>query len=165
MAGSGGAKWVGSGGLYGNFVKGESLSGTLTPDREGHEQPMLNSSDQRDRKRDDHDEERPRPAHEEKKKSKKQRPRERVTEDFRQTDRYFIEGDQDRVKEGDDDSRWQRKLERKQRKEQRRQKKTQQKARKLLDSAQDDGISLIKTKKKKKQKKKEELGHDTMRAG
>ncbi|KAL2039280.1 hypothetical protein N7G274_007948 [Stereocaulon virgatum] len=32
MAGRGGAKWGGGKGLYGHFVRGESLSGTLTPE-------------------------------------------------------------------------------------------------------------------------------------
>ena len=32
MVGIGGAKWVGQSGLYSNFVRGESLSGTLTPE-------------------------------------------------------------------------------------------------------------------------------------
>lgn len=34
MVGKGGAKWVGQRGLYSNFVKGKSLSGTLTPQEE-----------------------------------------------------------------------------------------------------------------------------------
>ena len=35
MAGRGGGKWVGGKGLYGHFVRGESLSGTLTPEEGG----------------------------------------------------------------------------------------------------------------------------------
>jgi len=34
MVGKGGAKWVGQRGLYSNFVRGEILSGTLTPEEE-----------------------------------------------------------------------------------------------------------------------------------
>ncbi|KAH8793483.1 hypothetical protein BGZ57DRAFT_750026 [Hyaloscypha finlandica] len=41
MVAKGGAKWVGSkGGLYASFVRGESLSGTITPEsNEGSEEP------------------------------------------------------------------------------------------------------------------------------
>ncbi len=36
MVAKGGAKWVGSGGgLYASFIRGEPLSGTLTPESEG----------------------------------------------------------------------------------------------------------------------------------
>ena len=41
-----GAKWVAQGGLYSNFVRGESLSGTLTPD----ERFMANKDDQNESK-------------------------------------------------------------------------------------------------------------------
>ena len=34
MVGTGGPKWVGQGSLYSNFVRGESLSGTLTPEKD-----------------------------------------------------------------------------------------------------------------------------------
>ena len=35
MVGRAGARWVGQSGLYSNFVRGESLSGTLTPEERG----------------------------------------------------------------------------------------------------------------------------------
>lgn len=52
MAGAHGARWVGQRGLYGNFVRGEGLGGTLTPEDEADV-----SSDSRKRKRAQEDEE------------------------------------------------------------------------------------------------------------
>ena len=53
MVGIGGAKWVGQVGLYSNFVRGESLSGTLTPEEKNdlhiHLQPEDTKSHDEDR--------------------------------------------------------------------------------------------------------------------
>lgn len=46
MVGIGGAKWVGQVGLYSNFVRGESLSGTLTPEEKNHRDTQLQPEDQ-----------------------------------------------------------------------------------------------------------------------
>lgn len=55
MVGIGGAKWVGQGGLYSNFVRGESLSGTLTPEEKDHREVQSQSEDQRNRKKSSND--------------------------------------------------------------------------------------------------------------
>ena len=46
----GGAKWVGQGGLYGNFVRGESLDGTLTPEKKDQRETQSQSRDLRNGK-------------------------------------------------------------------------------------------------------------------
>lgn len=48
--GIGGAKWVGHGALYSNFVRGESLCGTLTYEEKDHWETQSQSEDQRKRK-------------------------------------------------------------------------------------------------------------------
>lgn len=47
MVGIGGAKWVGQSGLYSNFVRGESLSGTLTPKEKNQQDTQSQSEDQK----------------------------------------------------------------------------------------------------------------------
>lgn len=49
MVGIGGAKWVGQSGLYSNFVRGESLSGTLTPEEKNHQDTHSQSEVQKRR--------------------------------------------------------------------------------------------------------------------
>ena len=51
IAGIGGAKCVGQGGLYSNFVRGESLSGTLKPEEKDHPEVLPLSENQRRQKR------------------------------------------------------------------------------------------------------------------
>ena len=46
MVGIGGAHWVGQVGLYSNFVRGESLSGTLTPKEKNHRDTQSQPEDQ-----------------------------------------------------------------------------------------------------------------------
>lgn len=50
MVGIGRAKWVGQGGLYSNFVRGESLSGTLTLKEKDHRETQSQSKDRGKRK-------------------------------------------------------------------------------------------------------------------
>lgn len=50
MMGTRGAKWVGQSGLYSNFVRGESLSGTLSPKEKDHRETQSQSEDQGKRK-------------------------------------------------------------------------------------------------------------------
>ena len=47
VAGNGGAKWVGQRGLYRNFVRGESLSGTLTSEEKNDRETQSQSEDQK----------------------------------------------------------------------------------------------------------------------
>lgn len=49
MVGIGGAKWVGQVGLYSNFVRGESLSGTLTPEEKNRRDIQSQPEDQQRR--------------------------------------------------------------------------------------------------------------------
>lgn len=55
MVGIGGAKWVGQGGLYSNFVRGKSLSGTLTPEEKDHRDTQSQSEAQGRRTRGSND--------------------------------------------------------------------------------------------------------------
>ena len=51
MVGIGGAKWAEQGGLYSNFVRGESLSGSPKLEEKGHRETHSQSEDQRKRMR------------------------------------------------------------------------------------------------------------------
>ena len=55
MKGGGGAKWIGQRGLYGNFVKGESLIGTLKSGEKDHAETTPQSKDKVKQMRDDDD--------------------------------------------------------------------------------------------------------------
>ena len=55
MVGIGGAKWVGQGGLYSNFVRGKGLSGTLRAEEKDHRETHSQSEDQRKQKRGSND--------------------------------------------------------------------------------------------------------------
>lgn len=78
MVGKGGAKWVGQRGLYSNFVRGECLGGTLTP----QEERKPDGNERNEEKRIDRDDE-PRysPSTNGKKKSKRPQQREETAED------------------------------------------------------------------------------------
>ena len=55
MVGIGGAKWVGQGGLYSNFVRGKSLSGTLTPGEKNYQETQSQSEDRGGREKGSND--------------------------------------------------------------------------------------------------------------
>ena len=79
-AGIGGAKRIGRGNLYSNFVRGESLSGTLMPKEKGHPETQPQSEDYRKQKRGCSDADLPVPVQKGVESSqKKRRRRERAT--------------------------------------------------------------------------------------
>ena len=71
--GIGGAKETGQGGLYSNFVRGESLQGTLSPQEKDHREAQLHSKDQRKQKRGSDNADLPTAAPNDFKRSKKRR--------------------------------------------------------------------------------------------
>ncbi|CAD6592246.1 MAG: hypothetical protein ASARMPRED_006131 [Alectoria sarmentosa] len=83
MIGIGGAKWVGQGGLYSNFVRGESLRGTLIPEEKDHRETLSQSGGQRKRKRGSNDVDITAAAAKDvKKNKKKRRQQEDISEDL-----------------------------------------------------------------------------------
>lgn len=73
MVGIRGAKGFGQGGLYSNFVRGESLSGTLTPEGRNHRETQSQSEDQTKRERGSNDVDLAAAAAKDVKKSKRKR--------------------------------------------------------------------------------------------
>ncbi len=71
--GIGGVKCAGQGGLYSNFVRGESLSGTLTPEGRNHRETQSQSEDQTKRERGSNDVDLAAAAAKDVKKSKRKR--------------------------------------------------------------------------------------------
>ena len=80
--GIGGANGIGTGNLYSNFVRGESLSGTLTPEEKGHPETQPQSEDYRKQKRGSSDADLPVPVQKGVESSKKQRRRKRATAEY-----------------------------------------------------------------------------------
>ena len=70
-----GAKRIGTGNLYSNFVRGESLSGTLMPEEKGHPETQPQSEDYRKQKRGSSDADLPVPVQKGIESSKKNRRR------------------------------------------------------------------------------------------
>lgn len=134
MVGIGGAKWVGQGGLYSNFVRGGSLSGTLTPEEKGHRNTQSQSEDQMRREGIGNDVDLSAAAAKDIKRSKrKRRQQEDVAEcsktvcvDANQQDpkKFWIKEDHQKPQERPKDT---------ESKEQRRQRKRDKKARRALE--------------------------------
>lgn len=135
MVGIGGAKWVGQGGLYSNFVRGESLSGTLTPEEKDHRETQSQSEDQRKRKRGSNDVDLTVAAAKDVKKSrKKRRQQEDTTKDPESVGANAVQQDLKTFGTEEEYREPQERPKGTETKEQRRQRKREKKARRALEA-------------------------------
>lgn len=144
MVGVGGAKWVGQGGLYSNFVRGESLNGTLTPEENDHRETQSQSEDQRKQERGSNDVDLTAAAVKDVRRSKRKR-RHQEEEDIAEFSKLVaVDAVQQDPKDVGIEEEYQKLRERPkdtETNEQRRQRKREKKARKALEAGQSRELS------------------------